>query len=63
MKELCASFNNVHFLDRTSLEIECNGKKLVFLGCVLWANVPDDCKQLVGLVGCQFVMVLTTYRV
>ena len=38
MREKCCKFNNVHFLNRDSVEI--NG--VVFIGTTLWTNFRDD---------------------
>ncbi|KAG2379531.1 hypothetical protein C9374_006648 [Naegleria lovaniensis] len=48
MIKVCSQFNNVHFLDRASIELTSNsGEKILFLGCALWSQVPDNAKTMV----------------
>lgn len=48
MKKICSQFNNVHFLNRESVEITSKrGEKILFLGCALWSHVPDHATSVV----------------
>ncbi|KAL9657168.1 hypothetical protein ABK040_015873 [Willaertia magna] len=38
MKTICNEFTNVHFLDKTKIEIN----ETIFLGCTLWSYVPTE---------------------
>ncbi len=40
-RRLCRNWNNVHILDRSHVDLTCDGKMYRFLGCTLWRRVSD----------------------
>ena len=47
MESVSAEFENVHFLEQRSVEVEIDGVKVVFIGCLLWSHVPLGARMVV----------------